>query len=308
MASAKNRKTVLVICGPTASGKTSVAIELAKFFHTEIISADSRQCFKELDIGVARPSAEALKEVPHHFIATHSIRDDVSAATFEKYALQKAGEIFEKKEVIILAGGTGLYIKVFCEGFDEIPGIEPGIRTSILTNYNNGGIEWLREQVKKEDPLFYMKGEAKNPQRMMRALEVKMSTGQSILTFQSGKKKNRDFNVVKIGFELTKDELHRNISTRTENMMERGLVEEAKSLLPYKNLNALQTVGYSEIFDYLEGKISLEEAMNQIKLHTAQYAKRQVTWFRKDKEIKWFKPEDVEEIQQYCESRFQKRY
>ena len=279
-----------------------MAIELAKFFKTEIISADSRQCFKELNIGVARPSNEQLNDITHHFIATHSIHEAVTAAVFEKYALQKAKELFSAHDKVIMAGGTGLYIKAFCEGFDEIPEIEPGIRNSIVTNYNNGGIEWLKEQVEKTDPVFFAKGEIQNPQRMMRALEVKMSTGHSILSFQSGRKKKREFNIIKIGIELPKEELHRNINSRVDKMVENGLVDEVKAMQPYKDHNALQTVGYSEVFEYLDGKISLQEAVELIKKNTRQYAKRQMTWFRRDKEIKWFHPEAQDETIRYLNS------
>ena len=296
-------KTVIIILGPTASGKTTVAIKLAKHFKTEIISADSRQCYKELNIGVARPSQEELNAVPHSFIASHSIHDDINAADFEKYALQKVDDLFLKHDKIIMVGGTGLYIKAFCEGFDDIPGVDPEIRNTIVTNYNNGGIEWLREQVEKTDPIFYAQGKIQNPQRMMRALEVKMSTGLSILSFHSGSKKKRDFNIIKIGMELPKEELHRNINNRVDQMIESGLVEEVKKLHPYKHHNALQTVGYSETFDFLDENISLPLAVGLIKKNTRQYAKRQLTWFKKDKDVKWFSPSEINHMIQYIESK-----
>lgn len=300
------KKTVIIICGPTAVGKTSAAIHLAKHFHTEIISADSRQCYKELNIGVARPSENELKEVPHHFIASHpvavgSVAENIHAVFFGKYALQKVNELFIKHDVVIMVGGTGLYIKAFCDGLDDVPEINPEIRKTIVTNYNNSGIEWLREQVEKHDPLFFMKGEMQNPQRMMRALEVKLSTGHSILSFHTRKKRKRDFNIVKIGLLLPKEDLHRNINTRVDKMMEQGLVQEVKSLQQYRQLNALQTVGYSEIFQYLDGNISLPATIEEIKKNTRRYAKRQVTWFRKDKEIKWFSPLQAGEIILYTE-------
>jgi len=300
------KKTVIIICGPTAVGKTSAAIHLAKHFHTEIISADSRQCYKELNIGVARPSENELKEVPHHFIASHpvatgSVAENIHAAFFGKYALQKVNELFIKHDVVIMVGGTGLYIKAFCDGLDDVPEINPEVRKTIVTNYNNGGIEWLREQVEKHDPLFFMKGEVQNPQRMMRALEVKLSTGHSILSFHTGKKRERDFNIVKIGLLLPKEELHRNINARVDKMMELGLVQEVKGLQQYRQLNALQTVGYSEIFQYLDGNISLPAAIEELKKNTRRYAKRQMTWFRKDKEIKWFSPLQAGQIIMYAE-------
>jgi tRNA dimethylallyltransferase len=289
-------KTVIIVAGPTAVGKTAVAIQLAKFFNTEIISADSRQCFKELNIGVARPSAKELGEVPHHFIASRSIHEQITAATFEKYALQAANELFKKHDVVIMVGGTGLYIKAFCEGLDTIPPIDAGIREKIMREYEWGGLEWLQQQVRERDPAFYATGEIQNPQRLMRALEVVEGTGQSVLSFRKGEKAKRDFEMIKIGLELPRPELHRNIHTRVDQMMEAGLVNEVRSLLPAQNLNALQTVGYTELFDYLNGKVRIETAVEKIKTNTRQYAKRQMTWFRKDKEINWFSPGDIGKI------------
>lgn len=292
-------KKVIVIAGPTAVGKTAVAIEVAKHFNTEIISADSRQCFKELAIGVARPSDKELKAVPHHFIASHSIQEEVNAVAFEQYALQKVHELFGKHDTVVMVGGTGLYIKAFCEGLDDIPAIDPVVRERIIKQYEENGLPWLQDEVAQKDPEFYKAGEIQNPQRMMRALEVIESTGQSVLHYRKGKKAKRDFGIIKIGLELAKEELHQRIHTRVDQMIKAGLVNEVKSLLPYKHLNALQTVGYTEIVDCLNGNISLEKAIEQIKTNTRQYAKRQMTWFRKDKEIKWFSPLQVNEIIEY---------
>ena len=292
----KSSKSVIIVAGPTGAGKTAVAIELAQHFKTAIISSDSRQCYKELNIGVARPSAEELNMAPHYFIASHSIHEKVDAAVFEQYALQKVNELFNDHDTVIMAGGTGLYIKAFCEGMDEIPGINEEIRKNIIQRYEENGREWLQNEVKQKDPAFYETGEIQNPQRMMRALEVIESTGHSILYFRKGKKVVRNFNIVKIALELPKEELHRNINTRTDKMIEAGLIDEVKNLLPYKNLNALQTVGYTEIFDYLDHKITLEKAIEQIKTNTRQYAKRQMTWFKKDKEIKWIEKSEIKEL------------
>ena len=289
-------KTVIIICGPTAVGKTSVSIALAKYFHTEIISADSRQCFKELKIGVARPSGEELKEIPHHFIASHSIKENINAAFFEKFALQKTEELFKDQDIIIMVGGTGLYIKAFCEGLDEIPPIDETNRKNIITDYELHGLSWLQEQVKIKDPEFYKVGEIQNPQRLMRALEVVGSTGQSILSFRKNKKTERPFNIIKIGLELPKEELHANINSRVDKMLQDGLVEEVSSLKGYRDVNALQTVGYSEIFEHLDGKISLATAVEEIKKNTRQYAKRQMTWFKKDKEIDWVNAKQSSDI------------
>lgn len=295
-------KTVIVITGPTAAGKTFVAIQLAKHFKTEIISTDSRQCFKELNIGVARPSEEELAEVKHHFIASHSIKDEVTVATFEQYALQKAAELFRQHDVILMVGGTGLYIKAFSEGLDVIPEVPVEIRENIISHYESKGLQWLQQQVKEKDPDFYAAGEIQNPQRMMRALEVMEATGQSILSFRKGEKAKRDFNIIKIGLELPREELIRNINARVDKMMEAGLLDEVKQLLSFKNLNALQTVGYAELFEHFEGKITLPEAVERIKINTRQYAKRQMTWFRKDKEIQWFSPGQVEEMIELAET------
>ncbi|HKC37069.1 MAG TPA: tRNA (adenosine(37)-N6)-dimethylallyltransferase MiaA [Chitinophagaceae bacterium] len=280
-------KTVIIICGPTAVGKTSAAILLAKHFQTDIISADSRQCFKELNIGVARPSIEELKEIPHHFIASNSINENINAAFFEQYALQKTNDLFKKNDIVIMVGGTGLYIKAFCEGLDIIPSIDESIRKKIIQNYELHGLAWLQNEVKKKDPKFYKVGEIQNPQRLMRALEVIESTGQSILEFRKNKKAKRDFKIIKIGLELPKEELHANINLRVDKMINDGLVEEVRLLKGYSHVNALQTVGYSEVFEHLDGKISLATAIEEIKKNTRQYAKRQMTWFKKDKEINW---------------------
>jgi tRNA dimethylallyltransferase len=296
--SSDTKKTVVIICGPTGAGKTSVAIQIAKHFQTEIISADSRQCFQELNIGVARPSVQELTEVKHHFIASYSIHEEVNAAVFEKFALEKAKELFQQHDVIVMVGGTGLYIKAFIEGLDSIPGIDPAIRENIIHNYETKGLEWLQQEVKLKDPLFYEKGEIQNPQRMMRALEVMESTGQSIVSFHKTAKTKRDFTIINIGLELPKEELHRNINTRTDKMMEAGLLNEVKDLLPYKTLNALQTVGYKELFDHLQGDISLDDAVGQIKTNTRQYAKRQMTWFKKDRSIRWFHPNELEKMKE----------
>lgn len=293
---ALKNKTVIIIAGPTAVGKTSVAISIANYFKTRIISADSRQCFKELKIGVARPSPEELKKITHYFIASHSINDDVNANLFEKYALEKINKLFLDHDVVVMVGGTGLYIKAFCEGLDDIPSVPEEIRKKIMDDYQLYGMEWLQKQVQQKDPLYYKKGEIKNPRRLMRALEVVEASGKSITAFQNAVKKKRDFNLLKIGLELPKEDLHHNIHIRVDDMINQSLVEEVKNVIAFKNLNALQTVGYKEIFDFLDEKISLPDAIEFIKKNTRQYAKRQLTWFRKDKEYQWFHPNQTNEI------------
>lgn len=280
-------KTCIIIAGPTASGKTALAIQLAQHFSTQIISADSRQCYKELNIGVARPSVSELAAAHHYFIASHAVTDNLSAADYEKYALDCAGNIFAGNDVAVVAGGTGLYIKAFCEGLDEIPAIDETIRKNIREEYEAHGISWLQSAMQKEDPLYFEKGEIQNPQRLMRALEVKRGTGQSILFFQLKEKQQRDFNIIKIGVELPRPVLYERINQRVDNMMEEGLLEEVKSLQPYKHLNALQTVGYRELFDYLDGNIALERAVELVKQNSRHYAKRQLTWFKRDDAMVW---------------------
>jgi tRNA dimethylallyltransferase len=279
--------TAILIVGPTAVGKTAVAIELAKVFQTEIISADSRQCYREMNIGVARPTDDELASIPHHFIASHSIHDDVNAGLYENYALQKAGIIFQEHSVAVVCGGTGLYIKAFCDGIDDMPQIDPAIRQQLNDSYGEKGLQWLQNEVALRDPLFWQTAEQQNPHRLLRALEVLEGTGRSITDFRIGKKAERPFKVLKIGLEMERSMLNERIDLRVEKMMQDGLLNEVKSLYPYKHLNALQTVGYQEIIDHLDGNISLPNAITLIKQHTRQYAKRQMTWFKKDSSIHW---------------------
>lgn len=276
-----NKKTCIIISGPTAVGKTSYGIELALKYNTRIISADSRQCFKELNIGVAKPSGEQLEKVKHYFINTHSIHEEMNVKIFEEYAIKVASEIFENNDIAIMVGGTGLYIKAFLEGIDDIPGIDESIHQKINQQYSIGGLEWLQSEIELHDPDFFVKGEMQNPQRVLRALEVKLSTGKSILSFYSEKKIKRDFEIKNIVLELPRDELYNNINNRVDQMMNDGLLEEAENLFPFRHLNALQTVGYKELFDYFENKISLSKAVDDIKKNTRHYAKRQMTWFKR---------------------------
>lgn len=280
-----NKKTCIIISGPTAVGKTSYGIEVAQKYNTEIISADSRQCFKELNIGVAKPTKEQLQKVKHHFINTHSIHDEMNVKIFEEYALNSVNEIFKTNDVAVMVGGTGLYIKAFSQGIDEIPEIDENIRREINEQYLSNGLQWLKNEIKRYDVVFFQKGEMQNPQRMLRALEVKRSTGKSILSFQSRKKMKREFEIKNTFLQISREQLYKNINDRVDEMMEEGLLKEAESLFSNKHLNALQTVGYKELFDYFEGTISLEKAVNEIKKNTRHYAKRQITWFKKMNEL-----------------------
>lgn len=291
-----SKPTVIFVCGPTASGKTAWAIRIAQHLNTVILSADSRQCYRELNIGVARPSEEELNAVPHHFIASHSITDELNAAWYEEYALKIASDVFANHPYLVVVGGTGLYIKAFRDGMDNIPPVDPAIRERIRQTYAQSGMEWLKEAVKQADPLYFETGETENPQRMMRALEVAETTGKSIRSFQTSQTSLRSFNSISIAPDWPREALYERINRRVDMMVEAGLEEEARSLLPQKHLNALQTVGYSEFFDYFDGKISRTEAIEKIKQHTRQYAKRQLTWFKRDSSVSWINPLQGEQI------------
>jgi len=282
------KNTVIIIAGPTAVGKTALAIKLANHFNTSIISADSRQCFKELTIGVAKPSSEELAAAKHYFINSHSIQDEMNVGIYEQYALEKLNEIFSSNNIAIVVGGTGLYIQALCEGIDEMPTIDANIRTEIITDYESKGLAWLQEKVKTLDPIFWQQAEQQNPQRLMRALEVIIATGTSITQFRKKQPVERPFNIIKIALELPRPILVNRINTRVNKMVEDGLLNEVKTLLDYQHLNALQTVGYQELFQYYAGVSSLSEAIERIKINTRQYAKRQMTWFKKDSNYQWF--------------------
>ncbi len=289
--------TVYIIVGPTAVGKTSFAISLAQHLKTEIISADARQCYAELSIGVARPSLEELSKVPHHFIASHSVNETVNAQVFENYALAKADELFKTHHSAVMVGGTGLYIKAFCEGLDLIPAIDPAIREDIIKQYEKLGLRWLQKEVSVKDPMYWAKGEQQNPQRLMRALEVMLGTGASIVSFQIKNKITRPFNIVKVGLELPRAQLYERINQRVISMVENGLETEVRNLLPQNHLNALQTVGYSEWAPYFEGNLSKEKVIENIQQNTRHYAKRQMTWFKKDSEITWHLSDQIKAAQ-----------
>jgi len=291
-----SRKTVIIITGPTASGKTDLAVETALKFETSIISADSRQCFRELNIGVAKPGKAYLEQVRHQFINSHSIHETVNAAVFETLAKQWCEEIFSHRDVVVMAGGTGLYIKAFRDGLDEIPLVDMAFRKEIQENYQTLGIAWLQDAIQKEDPLFFESGEILNPQRMMRALEVMKSTGRSILAYRSQQKKQNPYRILEFAVALPRKELFQRIDNRVDAMMEAGLAEEVKSLIPYQHLNALQTVGYKELFDQINGKMNLEDSISLIKQNTRHYAKRQITWLNKNEDLIWLSDDFINRI------------
>lgn len=240
-----------------------------------------------MNIGVARPSPEELAVVPHHFIASHSIQEEVNAGVFEQYALASTEVLFAEHPVIVMTGGTGLYIKAFREGIDEMPSVPSTIREKVIQGYEHGGLQWLQDQVQQKDPVFWQAAEQQNPQRLMRALEFVEATGISITQFRAGKKAARPFRIIQIGMEMSRELLNQRINQRVDIMMQAGLLEEVTSLFPFRHLNALQTVGYQEIFEYLDGKMDINSAVELIKQHTRQYAKRQMTWLKKDSSIHW---------------------
>lgn len=288
-----SKKKLIVIVGPTAVGKTALAIHVAKEFHTEIISADSRQIYRELTIGTAKPNEGELKEVPHHFINTHSIREDYDAARFGEEALLKIYSLFETHEYVVACGGSGLYIKALLEGFDDIPEVPDAVRDQLIEEFEVKGLLWLQNKMRELDPEHFATIDHKNPIRLMRALEVKIATGNSISGFQKKVTKVLPFQVVKIGLELDRAKLYDRIDNRMDEMIAQGLFEEATQVYPFKDKNALQTVGYQEIFDFMDGKYDREEAIRLLKRNSRRYAKRQLTWFKRDETIMWFKPEEL---------------
>lgn len=290
------KKTLFVLLGPTSIGKTNISIELAKQFNTEIISADSRQIYKELSIGTATPDPHQLNTVKHYLIQTHSIHNYYNASNYETDALFAINTVFEKKDVAILTGGSMMYIDVVCNGIDDLPTIDENIRKDVIARFEKFGLEYLRLELKKIDPEYYAQVDLKNPKRILHALEIFYTTGTKYSTLRTNQKKTRDFAIVKIGLNTERTILHSRINERVIQMIASGLVEEARSVYPFRKLNSLNTVGYKELFDYFDGLISLEDAIELIKRNTRRYARRQLTWFRKDNTITWFEPTQLEEI------------
>ncbi|WEK20089.1 MAG: tRNA (adenosine(37)-N6)-dimethylallyltransferase MiaA [Candidatus Pedobacter colombiensis] len=283
-------KTLIVIVGPTGIGKTALAIALAKHFSTEIISADSRQFFKEMEIGTAKPSTEELAAAPHHFINSHSIKNLFSTGDFEVQAMELITKLFEKHKLLIMVGGSGLYIDAVCNGLDDLPQTDMNIREQLNQRLENEGLEAIKKQLSGYDPEYYNKVDQANPQRMIRGLEFYLSTGTKLSAHLTNRKKTRPFNIIKIGMNMDRTELYNRINQRVDKMMEAGLLDEVKGLQPFRKYNALNTVGYSELFAYLDGEITLKEAVDQIKQNTRRFAKRQLTWFRRDDSTTWFEP------------------
>ena len=292
-----NTKHLIVIVGPTAIGKTSLAIELAKYYNTEIISADSRQFFKELLIGTAPPSKKELSIIPHHFVQHISVEEEYNVGKFEKEATKKIEELFCFKDKLILVGGSGLYVDVICNGLDEMPKISSKIRNDIKELHKKKGINFLLSELKEKDPIFYEQVDKKNPHRIMRALEVIYSSNKPFSSFRKREVKKRNYNIIKVGLHVQdRKNLYNKINTRVDTMIKKGLIKEVKSLKKYRSKNALQTVGYKEIFEYFEDKHTLEEAIDKIKQNTRRFAKRQITWFNRDKDITYFSPFKIKDI------------
>lgn len=289
-------KNLITIIGPTASGKSSLAIQLAKHFQTEIISADSRQFYQELTIGTAKPTEHELKEVKHHFINSFSVQEFYTAGNFENDALEKIKEIHQENDFAIMVGGSGLYINAVLFGIDPFPDIPIEVRKKAILLYKEKGLQALRDELREKDPVYFLEVDLDNPRRLMRALEVCYATQQPYSSLRKQKPKTRSFKSIKIALDWKREDLYKRIDERVDEMVDNGLIQECQELLTYKNLPALETIGYKEIFDFLEGKTSKDEAIELIKRNSRRYAKRQMTWFKKDNEIAWFKPETSLEI------------
>lgn len=293
-------KKLIVVAGPTAVGKTAVAVRLAREFRTSVVSADSRQIFREMSIGTAKPTAVEQEGIPHYFVDSHSVVEDYDAAVYGEEALNVIADLFRQHDMAILCGGSGLYIRGVCEGFDEMPEVPDDVRGELVGQYEKHGLPWLQQRMAELDPVGFGSIDQLNPHRLIRALEVRIHTGQSILSFRKNERKARSFDVIKIGLELPREELYVRIDSRMDQMIAAGLFEEARKLYPLRHHNALQTVGYQEIFDFIDNRYDLDECVRLLKRNTRRYAKRQLTWFKKDPEFKWFSPYDVEGIVRYA--------
>lgn len=291
----------MVIAGPTAAGKTTVAIDVANYFNAEIISADSRQFYKEIPIGTAAPDPKELAQVMHHFVGQLSIIDDYNVSRFEKEVLTLLKQKFQQHSPMVMVGGSGMYIDAVCNGIDELPDPDEQIRLELNQTFSEKGIEALQQQLKVLDPPYYREVDLQNPKRLMRAIEVCQQTGKRYSDLRKNKPASRDFNIVKIGLTLPRETLYDRINQRTDAMIANGWLEEARAVYPYKHLNSLNTVGYKELFNFISGEWPLETAIEKIKTNTRRYAKRQLTWFKRDTEVKWFHPDDIQSILHFIE-------
>lgn len=297
------KKYLIVIGGPTASGKTAFAVQLAQHFQTEIISCDSRQFFKEMNIGTAKPTPEEMQNIPHHFIDSHSIFETYSVGDFEREALTLLKKLYEKHERVVAVGGSGLYIKALCEGLDEFPEVPESVREAVRDFYEKNGLEALQQAVAEADPAYFAMVDQQNPHRLLRALEVYRASGQPFSNFRKENAHQRFFTPIYIQMDGSREDLYDRINRRVDQMIEKGLLDEVKSLYPHKDLLALQTVGYQELFDYLDGNLSLSDAIDKIKQHTRNFAKRQLTWYRRDGFWTKFQPHELQQAITYMEEK-----
>jgi tRNA dimethylallyltransferase len=307
LSSIKGEKYLIVVVGPTAVGKTDLCVNLAAHFNTDVISADSRQFYREMQLGTAKPTPEEQKGITHHFVDSHSIAEEYNAGAYEQDALQLLDQLFQEQDVVIVTGGSGLYVRALCEGMDEMPETDPAVRTALTATFETEGITPLLAQLQQLDPTYYDQVDKANPQRVIRALEVCLSSGQPYSSFRKSDRTTRPFQIIKIGLTRDRQELYNRIDLRMDQMLQQGLLEEAKALYPYRAHNALQTVGYKEIFDYLDGKYDWEEAVRLLKRNSRRYAKRQLTWFTKHPdEYAWFHPQQWQEIVSFIEGKVKK--
>lgn len=298
-------KTLLVLIGPTGVGKTELSLRLAERFQTDIISSDSRQLYADLKIGTAAPTPEQLARVPHHFVGTLQLTDYYSAAQYETEVMKLLSVLFQEKDIVILTGGSMMYVDAVCKGIDDIPTVDEETRTLMKQRYEEEGLDNLCAELKLLDPEYYKIVDLKNPKRVVHALEICYMTGRTYTSFRTRSAKERPFNILKIGLTRNREELYERINRRVDMMIEDGLLEEAKVVYPYKQLNSLNTVGYKEIFNYLDGEWELSFAIEKIKQNSRIYSRKQMTWFKRDEEIVWFHPEQEKEILNYIEEKFQ---
>lgn len=291
-----NIKRLLVIVGPTGCGKTDLSIRLAQHYGAPILSTDSRQFYRGMAIGTAQPTTDQLQAAEHHFIASHDITDDLSCGQYEVLALKRLQELFAHHEQVIAVGGSGLYVRALCEGMDDLPHADETLRAELTERLRQDGVAALAEELRELDPVYYKTVDRCNPARVLRGMEVCLQTGRPFSEFRTGIKKERNFQIVKVGLTLPREELYARIDRRVDAMMAAGLEAEARTLYPHRALNSLQTVGYRELFDYFDGRTTREEAIELIKRNSRRYAKRQMTWFRRDPEIRWFAPDEDELI------------